>query len=194
MRWTIVVLGLLSLPSLSSARAQFTGDSVGVTVRDSLTPGKPAPSGLIVSATGDTLSAPSRKSKSPALAMLLSAVMPGAGQVYNQSYWKLPIVFGFGAYFTAEWLHYNRLTSEARDNYARSLQTAPGVGDFHQLELRDFYKERRDTFTWYLLILYLVNVADAFVDASLFDFNVSDDLSMEVVPDPSGRLAIRLSF
>ncbi len=130
---------------------------------------------------------------SPALATLLSAAVPGAGQIYNRSYWKVPLVLGFGAYFTSQWLHYNRLTGDARDRYAESLLRTPG-GNPTQLSLREFYKEQRDTYTWYLVILYVLNVADAFVDATLFDFDVGDDLSVRVLPVSPGRLAIQLAF
>ena len=116
--------------------------------------------------------------------MLFSGILPGAGQVYNESYWKVPVVAGFGIYFASQWLHFNRLTVEARDKYQASLATLPG-GDQLQLRLREFYKDQRDTYTWYFLILYLVNVADAYVDASLYDFNVGDDLSIRVLPSMS---------
>lgn len=131
--------------------------------------------------------------KSPGTAMLLSALLPGAGQVYNESYWKVPVVLGAGAYFTSRWLHFNRLAAEARDRYDASLAGTSG-GDQQQLRLREFYKDERDTYTWYLFILYLLNVADAYVDASLYDFTVSDDLSLRVLPEGPGRIALRITF
>jgi hypothetical protein len=51
----------------------------------------------------------------------------------------------------------------------------PG-GDGRERQLRDFYRRQRDTFGWYMAIAYLVNVLDAYVDASLYGFEVSPNL------------------
>jgi hypothetical protein len=131
--------------------------------------------------------------KSPGLAMLLSAVLPGAGQVYNESYWKTPIILGFGIYFTSHWLHNNRLYREYRDRYRESLLESP-TGNTQFQRFRDFYSDQRDTFAWYFLILYLINVADAYVDASLYSFDVSDDLSIKLLPDARPGLRLQVSF
>lgn len=146
---------------------------------------------LPLTALQGTASAPAA-TKSPGTAALLSAVLPGAGQAYNESYWKVPVVVGAGAFFVSRWLHYNRLAGEARDRYAESLLTS--TGDQQQLRLREFYKDERDTYSWYLFILYLLNVADAYVDASLYDFTVSDDLSLRFLPEGPGRIALRITF
>ncbi len=131
--------------------------------------------------------------KSPGLAVLASAILPGAGQIYNESYWKVPAVMGFGLYFASQYFHYNRLANDARDKYFGSLNTIP-AGDQAQLRLREFYKDQRDTFAWYFVILYLVNIADAYVDASLYDFDVGDDLSLQLIPGSGNRVALQLRF
>lgn len=189
MRWLLPALLLVFVPSLH-LHAQVEPDTLDP---DSLATPPLAPFEQIVAARVDTVQPSYTPSKSPGLAMLLSAVVPGAGQVYNESYWKAPIALGLGLYFTSQWLHYNRLTRDARERYQESLATIPG-GDGLQLRLREFYKDQRDTYTWYFFILYMVNVADAFVDASLFDFNVGDDLAIRFMPDPQGRLGIQLRF
>jgi hypothetical protein len=126
--------------------------------------------------------------------MLFSALLPGGGQLYNESYWKVPIVLGFGIYFISSWLDNNRRYEDYRDKYSASLATVP-QGDSRLLAVREFYREQRDSFTWYFLILYLVNIADAYVDASLYDFNVGGDLSIKVVQPPGGvRFGIRFRF
>ena len=137
---------------------------------------------------------PITSTKSPAVAMLLSAILPGAGQAYNESYWKVPVVLGFGVYFASLWLHNNRLASEYRDRYSESITPSLPEGDSRLLAVRDFYKNQRDTFTWYFAILYFLNIADAYVDASLYDFNVSDNLSIKLIPDSGTRLTLRVSF
>jgi len=153
----------------------------------------PLPETRILPGASDSGSVPARQSKSAGRAALYSAVIPGAGQVYNESYWKVPVILGFGVYFTSQWLHYNRLTTEARDRYDESLQGG-GTGDETQLALREFYKDQRDTYTWYFFILYLLNVADAYVDASLYDFDIGDDLTLRLMPGQEGRVGVRVEF
>ncbi len=135
----------------------------------------------------------SHSTKSPGIAMLASAILPGAGQLYNESYWKVPAVMGFGLYFASQYFHYNRLANDARDKYYGSIDDGTG-GDQLQLRLREYYKDQRDSFAWYFVILYLVNIADAYVDASLYDFDVGDDLSLRLMPDTGNRIALQLRF
>jgi hypothetical protein len=147
----------------------------------------------------DTLRHAALPRKSPGLAMLFSAVLPGAGQFYNQSYWKVPVVLGLGLYFVSTWLDQNRRTQMYRQQYVDSLLTNPSLSDQYLRE-REFYKQQRDTFAWYFVILYILNVADAYVDASLFDFDVGKDLSLRLIPGvpgpayPSPGLTLRLGF
>lgn len=132
--------------------------------------------------------------KSPGLALLFSALVPGAGQFYNESYWKVPVVIGFGVYFGSQWLHNNSVFRDYRDQYLASITVENPGGNVTLQRLRDFYRDQRDTFSWYLFIWYLVNVADAYVDASLYDFNVGDDLSIKLTPEAGTRLTLRVSF
>lgn len=142
----------------------------------------------------DSLIMHTHPKKSPGTAMLLSAVIPGAGQFYNESYWKVPVVFGFGLYFVSSWLDNNRRYADYRDKYTASLAQNPN-GDPRLLAVREFYKEQRDSFTWYFLILYMLNIADAYVDASLYDFNVGGDLSLRLLPPVNGPgVGIQLNF
>jgi hypothetical protein len=174
-----------------------------------LSPGNPRADSVRVTRGGDstawvvdTLRRTALPRKSPGLAMLFSAVIPGAGQFYNQSYWKVPVVLGLGLYFASTWLDQNRRTQDFRQKYAASLTaTPPDLFTSNQyLSERELYKEQRDTFAWYFVILYLVNIADAYVDASLFDFDVGKDLSLRVLPGAQGPLnsvpgfTVRLRF
>lgn len=150
--------------------------------------------------TADTLTVPYKESKSPLLALALSAVVPGAGQFYNESYWKIPLVLGFGYYFARNWIELNDSTKHYRSLYARSISPDTPAGNGRYLQLREFYKDQRDTFSWYIFIYYIVNLVDAYVDASLFDFNVGDDLSVNVLPHiaadaPAGMgMRMRITF
>lgn len=194
------MLRLAALLFLSSCFHQFViaqedspPDSVNTQPSDSLSDQPLVPFKKISAAHIDTLSSPYSPTKSPGLAMLFSAVLPGAGQFYNESYWKVPVALGFGTYFASEWLNNNRRAQDARDKYNAAIATDP-VEASTQLRLREFYKKQRDTFAWYFLIFYLVNIADAYVDASLYDFDVGDDLSLRLIPDTHNRISLQLRF
>jgi len=125
--------------------------------------------------------------KSPALAVGLSAILPGAGQFYNESYWKVPIVVGLGAYFVSGWIRNDNLAEDYRIQYEESKTEEDPDGDGTLLSTRDFYKNQRDTFVWYFVILYVANLVDAYVDANLYDFDVGDDLTLRVLPEIGQR-------
>jgi len=116
-----------------------------------------------------------RMRKSPTTAVLLSAVLPGAGQFYNESYWKVPIIGGLVGYFGYEYFRNNNLYKDYRDDYTVSQTEINPDGDITLKTLREFYRDQRDDFVWYFLIVYVINMVDAYVDAHLFDFDVSED-------------------
>ncbi len=122
-------------------------------------------------------------SKSPWGAVLRSAILPGWGQIYNESYWKAPVVWGFAAYFIAIWIQNNNKYVTNRDLFIQS----PEVNRFRLL--RDFYRDQRDLFAIYLGITYFLNLVDAYVDAQLFDFTVEEN-SLTNQP----MIAFRLKF
>ena len=187
MKWMVVAFIAIVTPSL------FGQTEPSQVLQDSTVTSEPVVPDKISAARVDTVTA-YKPTKSAGLAMLLSAVVPGAGQFYNESYWKVPVVLGFGVYFAAEWLHYNSVYRDYRDKYLASITPELPGGDGYLQSLREFYRDQRDTFTWYFAILYLLNVADAYVDASLYDFNVSDNLSIRLMPETKNRLTLRVSF
>ncbi len=113
--------------------------------------------------------------KSPTTAVLLSTVLPGAGQFYNESYWKIPIIGGLIGYFGYEYFRNNNLYKDYRDQYSASQTELNPLGNFTLKTLREFYRDQRNDFVWYFLIVYVVSMVDAYVDAHLFDFDVSED-------------------
>ncbi|HJY64591.1 MAG TPA: DUF5683 domain-containing protein [Ignavibacteria bacterium] len=113
--------------------------------------------------------------KSPLLAVLLSAVLPGAGQFYNQSYWKIPIIAGLIGYFGYEYIINNNKFKDYRDQYDATITPTNQFGDENLKTLREFYRNQRDDFVWYFIIVYVVNLVDAYVDAHLFDFDVREE-------------------
>ena len=106
--------------------------------------------------------------KSPWGAVLRSAIIPGWGQIYNESYIKAPIVWGIFGALAAGWIFYNNKYIDARDQY-RQTQT-----EGYRL-YRDFYRDQRDLMSIYIGLTYFLNLVDAYVDAQLFDFSVEED-------------------
>ncbi len=128
----------------------------------------------------------------PRVAALLSFVLPGAGQAYNKKWWKIPLVWGaLGgmAYFTFDT---QKTYRELRDSYKLLVDddpnTNPTESPYNTFDAART-KSYRDTYRgytekWYLAlgITYLLGVTDAFVDAHLSRFDVSDDLSLRLKP------------
>ena len=114
--------------------------------------------------------------KTPMVAVGLSAVVPGLGQIYNENYWKAPVILGLGGYWVSEWLYNSRQYHDFQDQYSQSLIDAPGQGNSRLLQLRDFYRDERDKFAWYIGVLYFANLVDAYVSAHLYDFDVTPNL------------------
>lgn len=112
--------------------------------------------------------------KSPMGAVLRSAVLPGWGQAYNQSYWKIPVIAGFLGYYVYGWVRNNNNYEDYRDLYSQSLNESE-EGNAKYLRYREFYKDQRDQFAVWFGIAYFLNLVDAYVDAHLFDFDVTPD-------------------
>ncbi len=106
--------------------------------------------------------------KSPWTAVLMSVAIPGAGQIYNESYWKAPIIWGLAGWLVYNWVQNNNSYKENRDIYLKT-------GNENYRKLRTFYRDQRDLFTIYMGLTYLLNLVDAYVDAHLFDFSVDED-------------------
>ena len=107
-------------------------------------------------------------SKSAWTAVLMSAVVPGAGQIYNESYWKAPVIWGLTGWLVYNWIDNNNNYKSNKDLYAQT-------GDEDYRRLRTFYRDQRDLFSIYLGLTYVLNLVDAYVDAQLFDFTVEED-------------------
>lgn len=136
-----------------------------------------------------------RMRKSPTVAVLLSAALPGAGQFYNESYWKIPVIGGLIGYFGYEYFRLNNLYKDYRDEYSVSQTPENPNGNLSLKSLREFYRGQRDDFVWYFVIVYVVNLVDAYVDAHLFDFDVSDEKFLRSgINDKEYRLKMNLKF
>lgn len=129
--------------------------------------------------------------KSPWGAVLRSAVIPGFGQFYNESYWKIPVVWGFLGYFLYGWNYENNAYIKYRDLYAQSITAGSASSDLSAAYYRnrEGYKDLRDLFAIYIGITYFLNLVDAYVDAQLFDFNVNENQFGQTV-----QISLKIKF
>ena len=159
----------------------------------------------------------------PKRALWLSALCPGLGQIYNRRYWKLPIVAGaflgmsYGTLWNNRMLQdYTRAYRDAMDNdpntrsymdfYPPTVQESDLDKNWLTSTLKnrkDYYRRYRDICIIGLAAVYVLNVIDAYVDASMMHFDVTPDLSMRWGPTvidnsittlPSVGLGCALSF
>lgn len=107
-------------------------------------------------------------SKSAWTAVLMSAVLPGAGQIYNQSYWKAPLIWAISGWLVYNWFDNNKNYKNFNELYLNTQNN-----DYRRL--RTFYRDQRDLFAIYMGLTYFLNLVDAYVDAQLFDFTVEED-------------------
>ena len=133
----------------------------------------------------------------PNKSLWLALTFPGAGQIYNRKYWKLPIVYGgaVGVAYAVSYYggHYNDymkgyrdyLDSDPNTNYHLELipQGYPESSAGNYVKNRvNSYRRYRDIFIVVGVAVYALSVIDAYVDAQLADFDVSPDLSLKVRP------------
>ena len=124
-------------------------------------------------------------------ATLLSAVLPGAGQIYNKKYWKLPIIYGAFAglgyliHFNNEQFKIYESALIARQDDDPNTVDTEYINKYSDENLRtlsDYYHRNRDLSVVFTVLVYALNIIDAHVDAHLYSFDISDDLSMQVQP------------
>ena len=149
----------------------------------------------------------------PSQAVWMAAVVPGLGQIYNRSYWKLPIVYGgfMGCAFAIGWnggLYHDYkeayrdilLDTELSDDPKRSYNailpkgyTIEMMGGRSQYtstlkDRQNAYRRYRDISIAATLVMYVLTIIDAYVDAQLFDFDISPDLTLNVEPQINNDL------
>ena len=149
----------------------------------------------------------------PKRAMWLGLVFPGAGQIYNRKYWKLPLVYGgfVGAIYAFRWN--NQMYKDYAQAYLDIMDDDPNTHSYDQFlhlnakinasnteryknlfkSRKDRYRRWRDMSGFVMIGIYVLSVIDAYVDASLSDFDISDDLSMSVAPAVMGSQTERNS-
>jgi hypothetical protein len=139
----------------------------------------------------------------PQKALLLAGIAPGAGQIYNKKYWKLPLVYGLlGTLGTVEYFfqtHYNDYRY-AKDQIATGKVSLADLAKAASTPIKDFgyaknensvdriesgiifYRRNRDLYVLLLLAGHGLQMLDAIVDANLHDFDVGKDLTLHWQP------------
>ncbi len=113
--------------------------------------------------------------KSPMGAVWRSALIPGWGQIYNESYWKVPLFAGAIGGFIYGWSFYNTRYLKYSNLFDNSRSSSTDLGNSAFRQQRDFYRDQRDLFAIYIGLTYFLNLVDAYVDAQLFDFTVKEN-------------------
>ena len=138
----------------------------------------------------------------PQRALWMSALCPGLGQIYNRRYWKLPIVVGafVGLSYGASWN--NRMYKDYSKGYRDVMDDDPDTRSYMDFfpptvresdldkawlqkvmkSKRDYYRRYREICVIAMVGVYLINIVDAYVDASLAHFDISPDLTLDVTP------------
>jgi len=141
---------------------------------------------------------------SPKKATIYSAILPGLGQAYNKKYWKIPLIYaGFGTigYFIG-WN--NGFYSTYKQAYRDLSDKDPNTNSHLKIEASkyydlenptdslnfktglskqsEYYRRNRDLLVISMVGFYGLNIIDASVDAHLFDFDISEDLTLNWQP------------
>ena len=137
----------------------------------------------------------------PSKATWSALVFPGGGQIYNHKYWKLPIVYGgfLGCAYALNWN--NQMYSDYSQAYLDIMDDDPNTASYEDFlpprydieankdylkrvfkNRKDNYRRQRDLSIFCFIGVYLLSVIDAYVDAELSNFDITDDLSVQVRP------------
>ncbi len=150
--------------------------------------GSDSSSAKIESASTDTIK---KHEHSPKTATLLSLAIPGAGQVYNRKnwWWKVPVIYGVGGALVYSAIFYQNGYNQYRDAYKERLlygtNQDPQYNRYQTPTLqsiRDSYRDARDMSYVWLIVVYALQATDAAVEAHFFDFNMNENVSLNVQP------------
>lgn len=121
-------------------------------------------------------------------ATIMSACLPGLGQIYNRKYWKAPVIYvalgGIGYWGVTNHVKYKYYSDNLRyanDDDPNTVNSTLYSND-QLITQKRYYRKYRDYAIIVGALVYLVNIIDANVDAHLKTFDVSDDLSLQLKP------------
>jgi len=131
----------------------------------------------------------------------LAIAFPGAGQIYNRKYWKLPIVYGgfVGCAYALNWN--NKMYKDYSQAYLDIMDDDPNTKSYEDFlplnssisgqeerfkeifrKRKDLYRRQRDLSIFCFIGVYLLSVIDAYVDAELSDFDITKDIGLKIEP------------
>ncbi len=137
----------------------------------------------------------------PSTATWIALAIPGGGQIYNRKFWKLPIVYGgfVGCLYAYNWN--GQMYKDYRQAYLDIMDSDPNTDSFKDFfrpgydyeankeYLKDVFKKRKDRYRrWRDLSIfsfigvYALSVIDAYVDAQLSNFDISEDINVSIEP------------
>jgi hypothetical protein len=124
--------------------------------------------------------------KDPKKATLLSAILPGAGQIYNGKSWKVPILYA-GILTDVYFIQYNHKRYERFRDALFALDKGepnqfPSLNRAALVRNVDYWRQNRDLTLLLMLGIYALNLVDANVDAHLSGFDISEDLTLKIAP------------
>ena len=150
----------------------------------------------VVKETKTTKPEKSKKLTRPAKAAIMSACLPGLGQIYNRKWWKVPIVYaglggiGYLSYSNyseyRSYLHaYEYKTGDLPEGVTLSEYETELANKYAAGQLQTYKESYRRDFEFYTILTvawYGLNIVDACVDGHLYTYDISDDLSLNVDP------------
>ena len=183
----LFLLGFLTLLAFQKTEAQnVVFDTVGNAIITADT---------VVKETKTAKSAKIKKPHSPTKAAIMSACLPGLGQIYNRKWWKVPIVYaglgglGYMAYNNYyEYSSYRNAYKFKTSNHEEvtlsqyELELANKYSDGQLQTYKDSYQRNFELFTIITVAWYGLNILDACVDGHLYSYDISDDLSLSIDP------------
>jgi hypothetical protein len=136
----------------------------------------------------DTVETPIRV-HSPIKATMLSATVPGLGQIYNGKAWKVPIIYGIytGVAYSLNfnntyYQRYRRAWIATIDGNPNTVSEFPNISTDRLLRATNYYRRNLELTYIIAAAIYVLNILDATVDAHLLDFDVGEDLTLNIRP------------
>lgn len=138
----------------------------------------------------------------PSTATWLALVFPGGGQIYNRKFWKLPIVYGgfVGCLYAYNWNV--QMYKDYRQAYLDIMDSDPNTDSYKDFfrpgydfdankeylqgvfkKRKDRYRRWRDLSIFSFIGVYALSVIDAYVDAQLSHFDISEDIHLSIEPE-----------
>jgi hypothetical protein len=204
--WKVIILAILMSATgfYASGQKHAKADTLATdtTAKDTLK------TGIVATNTAVTIMQKKAEQRvhSPKKATIYSAVLPGLGQIYNRKYWKVPLVYiGFASLiYSIDWNNdYYVLYRQAYIDISDDDPTSnsfkdldiEGSWDFDDPSQLEQFKTRlenakeqtrryRDLCIIGTAAFYAINIIDASVDAHFFNFDISDDLTLNWMPQP----------